>query len=80
MVAIGKLLGWGLAAGGADGVGRVLEVLETEIVSAMGLLGVTSLDQLDETYLRRAESVTPPHEMSAWVNLPAPSGVGERLL
>ena len=48
---------------------RVLEFLENEIVSAMGLLGVSSLDQLDASYLSRAESVTPPHEMSAWVNL-----------
>jgi glycolate oxidase len=69
-VAIGKLQGWGLAAGGADGVRRVLELLENEIISAMGLLGVTSIDQLSPAYLRRADPVTPAHEMSAWVNMP----------
>jgi glycolate oxidase len=69
-VAIGKLQGWGLAAAGADGVRRVLEILENELISAMGLLGITSIDQLSPAYLRRAEPVTPAHEMSAWVNMP----------
>ena len=69
-VAIGKLQGWGLAANGTNGVRRVLELLENEIISAMGLMGVTSIDQLSPDYLRRAEPVTPPHEMSAWVNMP----------
>ena len=69
-VAIGKLQGWGLAAAGCEGVVRALEILEDEIVSAMGLLGVTSVDELNPTYLHRAESVTPPHEMSTWVNMP----------
>lgn len=74
-VAIGKLQGWGLAADGVDGVVRVLELLEHEIIVAMGLMGVTRIDQLTPEYVCRAESVTPPHEMSAWVNMP-----GGRLL
>ena len=69
-VAIGKLQGWGLAAGGQDGLVRVLEILEDELVSAMGLLGITSLDQLNSNYVRRAEPVILPHEMSAWTNMP----------
>ena len=69
-VAIGKLQGWGLAAAGAAGMVRVLEILENEIISAMGLLGVTSMADLDESYVRAAESVIPPHEMSMWVNMP----------
>lgn len=69
-VAIGKLQGWGLGAAGKDGLVRVLEILEDEMISAMGLLGVTSVDQLDASYLRKAEPVTSPHEMSAWVNMP----------
>jgi isopentenyl diphosphate isomerase/L-lactate dehydrogenase-like FMN-dependent dehydrogenase len=68
-VAIGKLQGWSLAAAGCDGVVRALEILEDEIVSAMGLLGVTSVDQLNPSYLHRAEPVTQPHEMSSWVNM-----------
>jgi isopentenyl diphosphate isomerase/L-lactate dehydrogenase-like FMN-dependent dehydrogenase len=69
-VAIGKLQGWGLAAAGKDGIVRVLEILEDEMVSAMGLMGVTSLDQLSPKYLCSAEPVTQPHEMSSWVNMP----------
>ncbi|GIS82978.1 MAG: hypothetical protein CM1200mP15_16100 [Dehalococcoidia bacterium] len=45
-VAIGKLQGWGLAAGGKDGVVRVLEILEEEIRVSMGLLGVCSWTRL----------------------------------
>ena len=69
-VAIGKLQGWGLATAGADGLVRVLELLEEEVQIAMALLGVTQLDQLDGSYLCAAEPVTLPHEMSAFVNLP----------
>jgi isopentenyl diphosphate isomerase/L-lactate dehydrogenase-like FMN-dependent dehydrogenase len=46
-VGIGKLQGWGLAAGGQAGLLRVLEILESEIVTTMGLLGITRLDQLN---------------------------------
>jgi glycolate oxidase len=69
-VSIGRLQGWGLAAAGKDGVVRVLEILENEIISAMGLLGVTSIDQLGPEYLTVAERVTQPHEMSTWTNMP----------
>ena len=74
-VAIGRLQAWGLAANGKDGCQRMLESLENEMISGMGLLGVTSVGQLNEKYLRRAEPVTPPHEMSGWPNMP-----GTRLL
>ena len=69
-VAIGKLQGWGLGAAGAEGLVRVLELLEHEITVAMGLLGVTRLDQLNPNYVCKGEPVTPAHEMSAWVNMP----------
>jgi glycolate oxidase len=69
-VAIGKLQCWGLAAAGTAGLVRVLEILEDEIISAMGLLGVTSIDQLSPAYVHKADPVTMPHEMSAWVNMP----------
>jgi isopentenyl diphosphate isomerase/L-lactate dehydrogenase-like FMN-dependent dehydrogenase len=74
-VAIGKLQGWGMAAGGVDGLVRALELLEAETSMAMALLGVTRVDQLDASYIERSDPVTLPHEMSAWPNLP-----GERLL
>jgi isopentenyl diphosphate isomerase/L-lactate dehydrogenase-like FMN-dependent dehydrogenase len=79
-VSIGRLQAWGLAAAGQAGVVRVLELLENEIISAMGLLGITSLDQLGPEYLAVAERVTQPHEMSGWANMPTPTGPGGRIL
>ena len=70
VVSIGRLQAWGLAAAGQAGVVRVLEILENEMISAMGLMGVTRLDELGPEYLCEAERVTQPHEMSTWVNIP----------
>ena len=69
-VAIGKMQGWGLAAGGTAGLVRVLEILEEEIRIAMGLMGVTDLSQLSSNYICDAIPVTSSHEMSSWVNMP----------
>ena len=64
-VGIGRLYCLGLAAGGQAGVVRVLELLEEEIKMAMGLLGVTSLSQLDPSYLGAASAVNEPSMTSA---------------
>ena len=69
-VAIGKLQGWGLAAGGEAGLLKVLEILEAELRVAMGLLGITKLEQASPTYVCKAEPVVSPHEMSSFVSLP----------
>jgi glycolate oxidase len=69
VVALGRLQGWGLAAGGTEGVVRMLEILEDELICAMGLIGVTSIGQVTPQYVCKAEPVTLPHEMSAWVNM-----------
>jgi len=74
-VTIGKLQGWGLAAGGQTGLVRVLELLEDELSVAMGLLGVTAVGELNRTYVCPAEPVALPHEMSAFPHMP-----GGRLL
>ncbi len=74
-VALGKLQGWGLAADGQAGIVRMLEILEDEITVAMGLMGVTSIGQLNPSYVCKDESVIAPHEMSAWTNMP-----GDRIL
>jgi glycolate oxidase len=74
-VAIGKIPGWGLGAAGAAGLVRVLEILESEIVTTMGLLGVTRLDQLTSNHLCKVQPVGPAHEMSAFPHMP-----GGRLL
>jgi isopentenyl diphosphate isomerase/L-lactate dehydrogenase-like FMN-dependent dehydrogenase len=55
VVALGKLQGWALAAGGADGVVRMLEILEDEITSTMGLLGITSVCEMSLANIRAAE-------------------------
>jgi isopentenyl diphosphate isomerase/L-lactate dehydrogenase-like FMN-dependent dehydrogenase len=69
-VTIGKLQGWGLAAGGSAGLVRVLELLEEELTIDMGLLGVTRIDQIDAKYVCKAPPVTFPHEMSAFIHMP----------
>ena len=69
-VAIGKLQGWALAAAGQAGLVRALEILEAEIKKAMGLLGVTSLAQLDRSYVTPAKPAGFSHEMSAFPHLP----------
>jgi glycolate oxidase len=69
-VAIGKLQGWGLAAAGQAGLVRVLELLESEISTTMGLLGVTRLDQLGAAHLCNVQPMAPTHEMSAFPQLP----------
>jgi glycolate oxidase len=69
-VALGRLQAWGLGANGKEGCQRMLEILENEIISAMGLLGVTSIDQLGPKYVCKTDPVMPAHEMSAWTNMP----------
>jgi len=55
-----------MAAAGEAGIVRVLELLENELVSCLGLLGVTAVAELDTTYLRPAEPVVPPSVLSAF--------------
>jgi isopentenyl diphosphate isomerase/L-lactate dehydrogenase-like FMN-dependent dehydrogenase len=71
-VAIGKIQGLGLAADGQAGVHRVLELLEIEINTVMGLLGLDSLDKLSEQFLEPAQPVVTPGVLSAFpfLNLP----------
>ncbi|MEE8531271.1 MAG: alpha-hydroxy acid oxidase [Hyphomicrobium sp.] len=69
-VGIGRLQAWALGAGGAEGVVKTLELLEREIETTMGLIGVTSLDQIDESYITAAMPVRLPHEHSAFPHLP----------
>jgi isopentenyl diphosphate isomerase/L-lactate dehydrogenase-like FMN-dependent dehydrogenase len=50
-VGVGRLYCYALAAAGANGIVRMLEILENEVQSAMGLVGVTRFDQLGSSYL-----------------------------
>jgi isopentenyl diphosphate isomerase/L-lactate dehydrogenase-like FMN-dependent dehydrogenase len=65
-VAIGRLYCYGLAAAGESGVTRVLELLETETITSLGLLGVESLAALNTSYLHAVPPVTQPHVHSAF--------------
>jgi glycolate oxidase len=69
-VTIGKLQGWGLGAGGKDGLVRVLELLEEELTIDMALLGVTRVNQITANYVCKALPATFAHEMSAFTHIP----------
>lgn len=62
-VLIGKLMLWGLGAGGAGGVARALEILRDEISTIMANIGVRSLAELGPEYLR--PSLPPAPEPAA---------------
>lgn len=53
-VMIGRATLYGAAAGGQAGASRALEILRDEISGAMAMLGVSSLAELDRSYLRAA--------------------------
>ncbi len=79
-VGIGRLYCYALAAGGERAVVRMLEILEDEVRSAMGLVGVTELKQLNRSYLSaNARAVNDTHVHSAYplLNLDDP-GYGGR--
>ena len=65
-VGVGKLQGLALAAAGEAGIARMLELLELEIRTMMGLMGVTSLAQLNSSWLRPAQPVTGASITSAY--------------
>jgi isopentenyl diphosphate isomerase/L-lactate dehydrogenase-like FMN-dependent dehydrogenase len=78
-VAIGRLYLYGLAAAGGDGVARVLEILESEIRTCLGLIGVTGFHEVAKSHVAAAPSMTMPHVFSAFplLNL-ADEGYGGR--
>lgn len=54
-VQVGRPILWGLAAGGAPGVTRVVEILQTELRQAMALAGAASLREIAADLVRPAE-------------------------
>jgi isopentenyl diphosphate isomerase/L-lactate dehydrogenase-like FMN-dependent dehydrogenase len=66
LVGIGRLQCWALAAAGETGVLRMLELLEDEVIRCLGLLGVTSFNQLDKSYLHPALATNAPSALSAF--------------
>ena len=70
-VGIGRLCGLGLAAAGPAGLVRALEILEDEMRTCLGLLGVTSYAELTPRHLAKAPMVRDADTFSAF---PLPSG------
>jgi len=66
LVAVGKLQCLALTAGGAAGVAAMLEVLEDEIVTQMGLLGVNDVSELSPRLLRDTIPSELPEPADAW--------------
>jgi len=66
-VGLGRLYCYALAAAGAEGIARMLEILEEEMRTAMGLLGVTRVSDLEAGYVQRgAPCVSHPSALSAF--------------
>jgi len=65
-VGMGRMQCWALAAAGEAGVLRMLELLEDEVIRSLGLLGVTSFAELDQSYLRAATATNAPSVFSAF--------------
>lgn len=71
-VGLGRLTGLALAAGGAAGLVRALELLEDEIRICLGLLGATSFAELTPQHVVPAAAVTLPDTFSAFPHLRLP--------
>jgi L-lactate dehydrogenase (cytochrome) len=52
-VLIGRAYAWGLGAAGGPGVARAIDILRTDIVRTMRLLGCGSVRELDPSYVER---------------------------
>jgi glycolate oxidase len=66
IVGMGRMQCIGLAADGAAGVVRMLEILEDEIKICMGLIGVNSLAELNPSYLQAVAPLSPNDALSAF--------------
>ena len=53
VVAVGRTSLWGLAAGGAEGVGNAMDILRDELRTTMGLCGQTSVKRLERDLIFR---------------------------
>ena len=66
LVGIGRLQCWALAAKQETGVLRMLELLEDEVIRALGLLGVKNFAELDKSYVHPAAPTHLPTVFSAF--------------
>jgi glycolate oxidase len=66
LVGLGRLYCYGLAAAGSEGVQRLLMLLEDEVRSALGLLGLDNISGLGPKHLHAAMPTNLPHVHSAF--------------
>ena len=66
LVGIGRLQCWALAAAGEDGIVRMLELLEDEVLRCLGLLGATSFAEVNKSCLHQATATNVPSVFSAF--------------
>src|ERR1700744_5924839 len=66
IVGLGRMQCWALGAAGETGVLRMLELLEDEVIRTLGLLGLTSFNELDKSYTHPATPTNLPHVFSAF--------------
>jgi isopentenyl diphosphate isomerase/L-lactate dehydrogenase-like FMN-dependent dehydrogenase len=66
LVGMGRMEAAAMAAGGQAGVVRMLELVEHEMQSAFGLLGVTKWSELDKSFLHPGAPVAWPQTLSAF--------------
>src|SRR5206468_3773769 len=58
-VLVGRAYAWGLGAGGERGVARAIDILRTQMVRTLTLLGCESVASLDASYVSaRSEWIT----------------------
>ena len=69
LVGLGRLQALAVAAGGGDGVLRMLEIIEAELNVAMKLLGVGKIADLDGSFLHPALPTGLPRELGALPHL-----------
>jgi L-lactate dehydrogenase (cytochrome) len=69
-VLIGRAYAYGLAAGGGPGVARALQILRTDFIRAMKLLGCASVSELDASYVEIPADwpVPTPRQLSSHVS------------
>lgn len=66
LVGLGRMQCYALAAGGEATIIRMLELMEDEMLRSMALLGVSTIGELDRSYLHPAVPVTIPSALSAF--------------
>ncbi len=64
-VAVGKMQALAGAAAGKQGIIRLLELLEDEVIRCLGLLGVTSLRELEPSHLAAIEPLPHRHGLAS---------------